>query len=128
MKDSKQVKDVFGEAVTAMNQTIRTFNEQARVLTDHMVAQGKLSREEGRRLFGELSQQVKRRSLTFENALSGHVDTLRRRLEGGTLKNINFASKVQLDELRRRISYLTAEIERVSGVARGRRKDGEKQH
>lgn len=128
MKDGRQVKDVFGEAVTAMDQTIRTLNEQAKALTDHMVAKGRISREEGRRLFGELSQQVKRRSLTFENALSGHVDTLRRRLEGGAIKNMNLASRVQLDELRRRVSSLTAEIEKVSGAARGRRKGEVKQH
>jgi polyhydroxyalkanoate synthesis regulator phasin len=122
MNNGRQVKDVFGEAVAAMNQTIKTFNEQAKELTDRMVEQGKLSRVEGRRLFGELNQQVRLRSLTLENSLSGHVDTLRRRLEGGALKNLNLASKAQLDELKRRVAYLTAEVEKVTGAARQRRK------
>ena len=128
MHDGRQVKDVFGEAVAAMDQTIRTFNEQARQLAERMVAQGRLSRAEGRRLVGELNAQVRTRALTFENALSGHVDTLRRRIEARTPKNLKLASKGQIREFRRQIVRLSAEVEKVSGLSRVRHKGAERHH
>ena len=126
MTETKNVKQVFDEAMAAMNQTIRTFNEQARQLTDRMVTQGRMSRDEGRRLVTELKRQVRMNRLSFENTLSGHMAVLRTRIEGSPLRTVNLTSKAQLEDLKRKVARLSAEVEKISGWKGVRRRGTEK--
>jgi len=126
MTETKNVKQVFDEAMDAMNQTIRTFNEQARQLTDRMVTQGRMSRDEGRRLVTELKRQVRMNRLSFENTLSGHMAVLRTRIESSPLRSVNLSSRTQIEELKRKVARLSAEVEKISGWKGTRRRGAEK--
>ncbi|MBI5525107.1 MAG: hypothetical protein HY897_02155 [Deltaproteobacteria bacterium] len=108
------VKRVFGEAVTAVNQTIRTFNEQARQLTRRVMESGRLSRAEAKQLVSEIRRHVKANRLMLENTLSSHLARVTTR--------IGAPAAVPLDDLKKKVAKLGQEVEKVTGRKRARRK------
>lgn len=114
MDEHRGVKQVFGEAVSAVNQTIRTFNEQARQLTRKVMESGRLSRTEARELVAEIRKQVKANRLMLENTLSSHLSRVSARVGKPTA--------VPLDQLKRKVAKLGAEVEKVTTRRAGKRK------
>jgi polyhydroxyalkanoate synthesis regulator phasin len=114
MDEQTGVKRVFGEAVTAVNQTIRTFNEQARQLTRKVMESGRLSRAEARELVSEIRRHVKANRLMLENTLSTHLSRVSTK--------IGAPAAAPLDDLKRKVAKLGAEVEKVTGRKRAKRK------
>ena len=101
--------DTMKEAAKIGMGAIWLSKENLKKMSDELARLGKMSEEEGDRLFKEFEQN----SQEYREKLNSHVETL----IGKTLDKAGFAPKSDLESMQKKIEELEAKLAKLDGQA-----------
>jgi len=112
----KKVSEMMNETLGSVNGAFQNLNEQARTLVQTLMSQGKLSKEDGKKFVADMGEKIKQHRSTVETMLINKVDT--------AVSRFNASTQGQLEELSKKISQLSKEVEKFSSWKPGKKKAG----